>query len=219
MFLGSLLADVLPDLEFAQAANQPRTKNEREEHRGQAGVDRPDRDVTKDVEGTHVAPEHFDEEVVKHLVPYLLSRRFLPSSVPSDQRFDNLLHLHSARTLYQQQITGSHECFQELGSFLRRCEKLCPCAWEACGNSSFHDLGCVSSDADDPIYFSRFRGILPSFAMQLRRSGPQFAHLTRNKNAPLKVRSGCKQLRHRLQRCRARVVAVVDQRSSIRESQ
>ena len=66
MLLRTFFADVLPDLELAQTANQPRAKNQREEHRGQAGVDGAHRDVTKNVERAEVAPQNFDEEVVEH---------------------------------------------------------------------------------------------------------------------------------------------------------
>ena len=66
MGLGTFFADILANLKLAQLANQPRTKDQRQEHRGQAGVNRAHRDVAKNVERAEVAPQNFDEEVVKH---------------------------------------------------------------------------------------------------------------------------------------------------------
>ena len=66
MGLGTFFADVLANLKLAQLANQPRTKDQRQEHRGQAGVNRAHRDVAKNVERAEVAPQNFDEDVVKH---------------------------------------------------------------------------------------------------------------------------------------------------------
>src|SRR5215469_1034614 len=66
MGLRTFFTDVLANLQFAQTANQPRPKDQREKHRGQAGVYRANRDVPKNVERAEVAPQHFDEEVVEH---------------------------------------------------------------------------------------------------------------------------------------------------------
>src|SRR5580692_3769848 len=49
MLLRAFLADVLPNLQFAQAPNEPRTKHQAEEHRRQARVDGANRDVSKNV--------------------------------------------------------------------------------------------------------------------------------------------------------------------------
>src|SRR5690348_12019516 len=66
MGLGTFFADILANLKLAQTANQPRAKDERQKHRGQAGINGSNRDVTKHVQRTEVTPQNFDEEVVKH---------------------------------------------------------------------------------------------------------------------------------------------------------
>ena len=55
----SLLADILADLEFAQAADHRRADDERHEQRRQAGKGRAEREVAEDPERPHVeVPEY-----------------------------------------------------------------------------------------------------------------------------------------------------------------
>ena len=49
MLLRAFFADVLPNLQFAQAPDEPRTKHQAEEHRRQARVDGSNRDVSKNI--------------------------------------------------------------------------------------------------------------------------------------------------------------------------
>src|SRR5690349_13784782 len=67
MLLGPFLADVLSDLQLAQLADQPRPEYQREEHCGEAGVNRAHGDVPEHVEWREVALQQVVEKVVEHL--------------------------------------------------------------------------------------------------------------------------------------------------------
>ena len=132
-----------------------------------------------------------------------------------EQRIDNLLHPHAARTLHQQQVAGRDQSFQKFGGFLRRCEKLRPFARRACGYRAFYNLRSVTGDADDPVHLAGFRRELTRFAVQFRRRISEFAHLAGDENPPLEIGRRREQFRHGLQRRRARVVTVIDERRPV----
>src|SRR5271167_1919402 len=117
MLLRAFFANVLADLQLTQATNEPRTKHKAEKHRRQAGVNRSNGNVAKNVKRAKVTLQNVVEQVVKHLVPYLLPRNLAGSGVTNQQRFDDAFHFHSARAFYQQHITWGDELFQKLCSF------------------------------------------------------------------------------------------------------
>src|SRR5207344_1946614 len=104
MLLRAFFTDVLPDLQLAQAPNQPRSKDEAEKHGGQARVDGSNGDVAKNIQRAEVTLQDVVEEVVKHLVPYLLLRNLAGSGIARQQRLDDPFHLHAARTFHEKRI-------------------------------------------------------------------------------------------------------------------
>ena len=85
-------------------------------------------------------------------------------------------------------------------------------------NRAFDNLRGIARDADDPIDLSGFRGEASGFAVELWRSLSEFSHFTGGQNAAAIVGSRREHGDHRVQRRRAGVVAVVDQRRSICET-
>src|SRR5712692_6597810 len=67
VLLGALLADELADLQFAETANQPGTKNQRQKHGRETRVHGSHGDVTKNIQRAEVALQRVIKEVVKHL--------------------------------------------------------------------------------------------------------------------------------------------------------
>src|SRR6267378_5160475 len=66
VLLRPFLADVLSNLQFAQLADQPRPKHQRQKHRRQTRICRAHGDVAEHVQGAEIFLQHMVEEVVKH---------------------------------------------------------------------------------------------------------------------------------------------------------
>ncbi len=66
MLLRAFFADVLADLQFAQAPNQPGAEDQAEKHGRQARVDRSNGDVSKNVQRAEVTLQNVVEQVVEH---------------------------------------------------------------------------------------------------------------------------------------------------------
>jgi len=66
VLLWALFANVLSDLQFPQAANEPRAEDEREKHCREARIDRSNGDVAKHVQRAEVTLQNLIKEEVKH---------------------------------------------------------------------------------------------------------------------------------------------------------
>jgi hypothetical protein len=70
MRLWTVITDVLADLHLSQFANKPGSQDEANQKGRQTGVDRPKRDVPKNVERRYAGVQRV-KEVVQHDFPYL----------------------------------------------------------------------------------------------------------------------------------------------------
>src|SRR5258706_997239 len=218
MILRPLFANVLPNLQLAQFANQPGPKHQSQKHRGQASVDSANGDVAKYVKRTEIFLQDMVQKVVEHLMPHLL-RVLQLRRVNREQSLDDALHLHAARAFHKQQISGRDKINKKFRSPFGRGENSSLRTRNARGDRSFHDLRSIALHADDPIDFPGLRRSISDLAVQFRRGRAKFAHFSCRKNPSAIVGSRRENFYHRVQRRRARAVAVVDQRRSVGKTQ
>src|SRR5437016_12169808 len=67
VLLGDLLTDELADMQFAQSADEPGTKDQRQKHGRKARVHGTHSDVAKNIQGAEIVLQRVVKEVVKHI--------------------------------------------------------------------------------------------------------------------------------------------------------
>ncbi len=139
--------------------------------------------------------------------------------MPRSQRLHHALHLHATRPLHQHQIARLQKLPQKFRRFFRRRKNFRLRFRHARRHRAFDNLRAITRNSEDPINLPRLRRKRARLAMQLRRCRAQLPHLPRRQHAPLVIRSRRQHRDHRVQRRRARVVAIIDDRRPIRKFQ